>query len=112
MTTKDPKMQFVVKLGLQDCILQEQSPGTAVGPFAQARDAAGREEEEECADSTWKKWLFESGKKGLLVAPKKIFISIRNESYRAWVNVFLIWSSIEITHEFWCVWSVQYQAPT
>jgi hypothetical protein len=52
----------------------------SVSSSAQARDAAHREEEEECADHTWEKWLFERRKKGLYSSIKMDFIRLRNGS--------------------------------
>ncbi len=56
---------------------------TAVGPFAQARDAAQGEEEEERADSNLRKVTIESRKKGVASSTKMDFIRLRNDSYKA-----------------------------
>ncbi len=43
-----------------------------------------------------KRLLFEGWKKVLLSLPKRIFMSIRNFFYKAWMHVYLIWSSKEM----------------
>ncbi len=68
----------------------------AVGPFAQARDAAQQEGEEEHLIRTWEKWLWREGKRGYVVAPKWIFMRLRHDSYLARMNVYLSWSSKKI----------------
>ncbi len=74
----------------------------------------------------WKKQHFVSGKaplglskyekvtvwelnKGFVKRTKMDFMSIRNDSYKTWMSIFLERRSMEISHEFWCVWSVQYK---
>jgi hypothetical protein len=44
----------------------------AIGPFAQARDTAQQEEEEERADHNLRKVTFDEGKRGCVEAPKWI----------------------------------------
>jgi hypothetical protein len=46
----------------------------AVGPFAQARDAARQEENEAHADPNLRKVTVREGKRGCIVAPKLIFM--------------------------------------
>ncbi len=67
-----------------------------VGSSAQARDAAWREEEEEHADPNLRKVTIKRRKKGLHSSTKMGFMRLRNDSYLAWMNVFLSESSKEI----------------
>jgi hypothetical protein len=53
---------------------------SAVGPFAQAKDAAQREEEEECADPNLRKVTIERRKKGLHSSTKNGFYEILTKS--------------------------------
>ncbi len=69
---------------------------SAIGPFAQARDAAQQEEEEEHADPNRRKVTIKRRKKGLRSNTKMDFIRLRNDSYLAQMNVFLSRSSKEI----------------
>jgi hypothetical protein len=64
-----------------------------VGPFAQARDAAQQEEEEEHADPNLRKVTIEWRKKGLRSSIKMHFIRLKNDSYLAQMNVYLSRSS-------------------
>ncbi len=70
--------------------------GPAVGPFAQARDAAQQEEEEEHADHNLRKVTIERRKKGLHSSIKMDFMRLRTDSYLARMNVYLTQSSKEI----------------
>jgi hypothetical protein len=82
---------------------QSQSWGTlrcVVGPFAQDRDEAQQEEEEEHADSNLRKVTFKRRKKGLRSSTKMDFMRLRNGSYQAWMNLFLLQSSKELKHVF------------
>jgi hypothetical protein len=67
----------------------------AVGPFAQARDAAQQEEEEEHADHKLRKVTIERRNKGLCSSTKMYFLC-RNDSYLAQKNVYLSQSSKEM----------------
>ncbi len=68
----------------------------AVGPSAQARDAAQWEEEEECADHNLRKVTIKRRRKGLRSSTKMDFMRLRNDFYLAWMNVYLSRSSKEI----------------
>jgi hypothetical protein len=68
----------------------------AVGPFAQARDAAQQEEEEEHADYNLRKVTIKRRKKGLRSSTKMDFMRLRPDSYLAQMNVYLSQSSKEI----------------
>ncbi len=70
--------------------------GYAVDPSAQARDAAQQEEEEEHADPNLRKVTIERKKKGLHGSTKIDFMRLRNDSYLAWMYVYLSQSSKEI----------------
>jgi hypothetical protein len=61
----------------------------AIGPFAQARDTAGQEEEEEHADHNLRKVTIERRKKGLRCSTKMGFMRLRSDSYLAQMNVYL-----------------------
>jgi hypothetical protein len=64
-------------------------------------DAARQEEEEEHAGTNLRKVTIKRRKKGLCSSTKINFMRLRNGSYLAWMNVFLLWSSKELTHVFW-----------
>jgi hypothetical protein len=68
----------------------------AVGPFAQARDAAQQKEEEEHADHNLRKVTIKRRKKRLHSSIKTDIMRLRNGSYLAPMNVYLSWSSKEI----------------
>jgi hypothetical protein len=51
-----------------------ESYNCAIGPFAQARDTAQQEEEEERADHNLRKVTFDRRKKGLHSSPKMDFM--------------------------------------
>jgi hypothetical protein len=55
----------------------------AVGPFAQARDAAQGEEEEEHADPNLRKVTIKRRKRGLRSSTKMDYMRLRNDSYLA-----------------------------
>ncbi len=68
----------------------------AVGLFAQARDAAWREEEEEHADYNLRKVPTKRRKKGLSSSTKMDFMRLRTDSYLALIKVYLFQSSKQI----------------
>jgi hypothetical protein len=53
--------------------MQTPKKGSAIGPFAQARDTTQQEEEEEHADHNLRKVTFERRKKGLRSSTKMDF---------------------------------------
>ena len=69
---------------------------SAVGPLAQARDAAQRVEEDKHADHNLRRVTIERRKKGLCSSTKMDFMRLRNYSYLAQMNVYLSQSSKEI----------------
>ncbi len=73
---------------------------SALGPFSQARDAAQQEEEEEHADPNLRTVTMERRKKGLRGGTNMDLMRLRNGSYLAQLNVFLLQNSKELTHEF------------
>jgi hypothetical protein len=71
------------------------SPRSAVGPFAQARDAARQEKEEEHADHNLRKVTIKRRKNGLRSSTKIDFMRLRTDSHLAQMNVYLSQSSKE-----------------
>jgi hypothetical protein len=71
-----------------------------IGPFSQAGDAAQQEEKEESADPNLRKVTIKRRKKRLHSITKMDFMRLRNGSYLAQINVFLLRSSKELTHGF------------
>jgi hypothetical protein len=69
---------------------------SAVGPLAQARDAAQQEEEDERAYRNLRKVTIERRKKGLRSSTTMDFMRLRTDSYLAQMNVYLFQSSKEI----------------
>ncbi len=69
---------------------------SAVGPLAQARDAAQREEEDECADHNLRKVTIKRKKKGLRSSTKMDFLRLRTDSYLARMHVYLTRTSKEM----------------
>jgi hypothetical protein len=72
-----------------------ESYNCAVGPFTQARDTAGQEEEEERADHNLRKVTIKRRKKGLHCSTKMGFMRLRTDPYLAQMNVYLSQSSKE-----------------
>jgi hypothetical protein len=63
---------------------------SAIGPFAQAMDAAQQEEEEERADPNLTKMTIKRRKTGLCSSTEMDFMRLRYGSYLAQMNVFLL----------------------
>ncbi len=61
------------RMGRPGCLGLLELYDCAVGPFAQARDTAQREEEEEHADHNWRKVTSKRRKKGLCSSTKMDF---------------------------------------
>jgi hypothetical protein len=62
---------------------------SAVGTFAQARDAVQQEEQEEHPDHNPRKVTIKRQKKGLCSSTKLDFMGLRTDSYLARMNVYL-----------------------
>ncbi len=79
--------------------------------FDQTRDAAQQEEEEECADSIWKKLRLREFKKSFASSTKMDFIRQLNELKWECSSLGVPWRVSIVPNGIWRVQSVQYQAP-
>jgi hypothetical protein len=66
---------------------------SAVGPLAQARDAAQRVEEDKHADHNLRRVTIERRKKGLCSSTEIDFMRLRTDFYLARMHVYLTWTS-------------------
>ncbi len=76
------------------------SYNSAVGPFAQARDTARQEEEEEHADLNLRKVTIERRKKGLRSSTKVDFMRLGNDSYLAQIKCVSLLEFQRDTHDY------------
>jgi hypothetical protein len=65
---------------LDDVIVTSPALLTAVGPFAQARNAAQKEDKEKRAHSNWKKVTVQEWQKGVASSTKMDYMRLRNGS--------------------------------
>jgi hypothetical protein len=69
---------------------------SAVGPLAQARDAAQQEEEDEHDDHNLRRVTIKRRKQGLHSSTKMDFMRLRTDSYLAQMHVYLAQTSKEM----------------
>ncbi len=80
----------------ENFVFLRRSYYVAIDPFAQARNAAQQEEEEEHADPNLRQVTIKRRTNGLRSSTEMDFMRLRNDSYLAQINVYLSQSSKEI----------------